>query len=201
MSLFRTLAYLSPLALGFGVAAALALTAERPPKRRAIAAGGVLAGILVLLLFCSFADAPRQWFPLALLLLSFGLLVAGVYLLCEAARAPRELSQIVAGLVVCFLMSTLFWMGPIIRSSADAGASGEAIFGRITLAMGVNPFFTMAYSIFNDDLLHLPFFYRTDLAGFQYDLPRWPATSAGYAVTGLLLGAIAVTLRRARKPA
>jgi uncharacterized membrane protein len=200
MSLFRALAYLSPFAVGFGIAAALALTSERPPKRRAIVAGGVLGGVLVLLLFCSFADTPKQWFPLALLLVSFSLLVAGIYLLCESARAPREVSQIVAGLAVCFLMSTLFWMGPIIRNSADAGASGEAIFGRITLAMGVNPYFTMAYSIFNDDLLHLPFFYRTDLAGFQYDLPRWPATSAGYAVTGLLLGAIAVTIRRVRKP-
>jgi uncharacterized membrane protein len=201
MSLFRSLAYLSPLAIGFGIATALALTSERPPKRRATAAGGVLGGVPALLLFASFADAPRQWFPLALLLISFGLLVAGIFLVCESAKAPRELSQIVAGLAVCFLMSTLFWMGPIIRSSADAGASGEAIFGRITLAMSVNPFFTMAYSIFNDDLLHLPFFYRTDLAGFQYKEPRWPATSAGYAVTGLLLGAVAVTLRRARKPA
>src|SRR5262249_44603966 len=99
----------------------------------------------------------------------------------------------------CFLMSTLFWMGPIIRASADAGATGDAIFGRITLAMGVNPYFTMAFSIFDDDLLHLPFFYRTDLAGFHYAIPKWPATSAGYALTGAVLGALAFTIRRARK--
>jgi hypothetical protein len=198
MSLFRTLAYLSPLAVGFGVAAALALTSERPPKRRASAAGGVTGGVLVLLLFASFADAPRQWPPLAFLVLSFAILVAGIYLLSESLRAPRELSQIVAGLSVCFLVSTLFWMGPIIRASADAGATGDAIFGRITLAMGINPYFTMALSIFDDDLLHLPYFYRTDLAGFQYALPKWPATSAGYALTGAVLGALAVTIRRAR---
>ena len=199
MSLFRTLAYLSPLAIGFGLAAALALTTGKPPKRRALAAGAVPGGILLLLLFASFAATPAQWLRLVPLLLSFALLVAGLYLLCESLKAPREVSQIVAGLAVCFLVSTVFWMGPLIRASADAGASGEAVFSRITLAMGVNPYFTMAYSIFDDDLLHLPYFYRTDLAGFQYDLPRWPATSAGYAVTGLVLGAVAVTLRRVKK--
>src|SRR5438445_9564124 len=123
MSLFRTLAYLSPLAVGFGVAAALALTSGRPPKRRAAAAGAVVGGVLLLLLFASIADAPRLWGPLALLLVSFAILIAGIYLLCESARAPREVSQIIAGLAACFLMSTLFWMGRIIRSSADAGAS------------------------------------------------------------------------------
>jgi uncharacterized membrane protein len=199
MSLFRTLAYLSPLAIGFGVAAALALTSERPTKRRAIAAGAVPGGVLVLLLFASFADAPKQWPPLALLLVSFAMLVAGIYLLCESAKAPREVSQVVACLCVCFLLSTLFWMGPIIRASADMGATGDAIYSRITFAMAVNPYFTMAMSIFDDDLLHLPYFYRTDLAGFQYALPKWPATSAGYALTGTLLGALAFTIRRARK--
>jgi hypothetical protein len=200
MSLFRTLAYLSPLAVGFGIAAALALTAERPAKRRAIAAGAVPGGVLVLLLFSSMADAPRQWAPVALVVLSFGMLISGIYLLCESAKAPREVSQIVAGLAVCGLMSTVFWMGPIIRASADGGATGDAIYSRITLSMGVNPYFTMALSIFHDDLLHLPTFYRTDLAGFQYAEPTWPATSAGYAITGAILGAVALTLRRARKP-
>lgn len=199
MSYFRVLSYLAPLALGFGVAAALALTTEKPPKKRAIAAGGVTGGVLVLLLLLSFGESPALWVPVALLLVAFAGLVAGVYLLCESLRAPREVSQIVAGLVVCFLMSTLFWMGPIIRASADGGASGEAIFGRITLAMGVNPYFTMAYSIFKDDLLHLPFFYKTDLAGFQHETPRWGATSAGYAVAGILLGAVGAGIRRATK--
>jgi len=200
MSLFRTLAYLSPFLIGFGVAAALAMTAQRPPKRRAAAAGGVVLGVLLLLLFASFADAPKLWLPLAGLLLAFALLVAGIYLVCESARAPREVSQIVTGLAVCFLMSTLFWMGPIIRSSADEGASGAAIHRRITLAMDVNPFFVMAYSIFSDDLLHTPYFYRTDLAGFQHGLPSWPATAAGYALAGAALAGLAFALRRRLKP-
>jgi hypothetical protein len=199
MSLFRTLAYLSPLFVGFGISAALALTSGKPPKRRAIAAGGVVGGVLVLLLLVSFGESVRLWFPLALLLLSFGILVAGIYLLCESARAPREVSQIVACLAVCFLMATIFIFGQIIRDSADAGASGPTIYKRITLAMDVNPFFVMAYSIFDTDLLLTPYFYRTDLAGFQRGQPSWPATSAGYALAGAALLGIGLGVRRALK--
>ena len=199
MSVFRTLAYLSPLIVGFGVAAALALTAGKPPKRRAIVAGAVPGGVLVLLLLTSFADSASFWFPVALLLLTFAMLVAGIYLLCEGARAPREVSQIVAGLVVCFLMATIFIFGPIIRDSADAGASGATIASRITLAMDVNPFFVMGYSIFQSDLLYLPVFYRTDLAGFQHGRPSWPATSAGYALAGVALASLGFGLRRVMK--
>src|SRR6185436_18853649 len=139
MSVFRTLAYLSPFMVGFGVAAALALTADRPPKRRALAAGAVVGAALVLLLLTSFADSVKLWPPVALMVALFGLLVAGIYLLCETAKAPREVSQIVAGLAVCLLMSTVFVFGPIIRDSADAGASGAAISGRIGLMMDVSP--------------------------------------------------------------
>jgi hypothetical protein len=199
MSAFRTLAYLSPLIVGFGIAAALALTAGSSPKRRAAAAGGVLLGVLALLLLASFADSPGLWPPLSLLLLSFAMLVAGLYLLCESARAPREVSQIAASLLVCFLVSTLFSFGPIIRDSADAGASGEAISRRISLAMDVNPFFVIGYSIFQSDLLYLPVFYRTDLAGFQHAAPSWPATSAGYAIAGAAMAALSAGIRRAMK--
>jgi uncharacterized membrane protein len=199
MSVFRTLAYLSPLIVGFGVAAALAVTAGAPAKRRAIAAGAVPGGVLVLLLATSFADSASLWFPVALLLVAFAMLVAGLYLLCEGARAPREVSQIVAGLAVCFLMATIFIFGPIIRDSADAGATGATIASRITLAMDVNPFFVMAYSIFDTDLLYLPVFYRTDLAGFQHGRPSWGATSAGYALVGTLLAALGVVVRKSLK--
>jgi uncharacterized membrane protein len=199
MSVFRTLAYLSPLIVGFGVAAALALTAGKPPKRRAIAAGAVPGAVLVLLLLTSFADSAALWFPVALLIAAFAVLVAGIFLLCESARAPREVSQIVAGLAVCFLMATIFIFGPIIRDSADAGASGATIASRITLAMDVNPFFVMGYSIFQSDLLYLPVFYRTDLAGFQHGRPSWAATSAGYALVGVALASLGLGIRRMLK--
>ena len=190
---------LSPLIVGFGIAAALALTAAQAPKRRAIAAGSVPGVVLVLLLLTSFADSASLWFPVSLLLLSFAMLVAGIYLLCESARAPREVSQIVAGLVVCFLMATIFIFGPIIRDSADEGATGATIASRITLAMDVNPFFVMGYSIFQSDLLYLPLLYKTDLAGFQHGRPSWPATSAGYALAGVALASLGFGLRRVMK--
>jgi hypothetical protein len=199
MTLFRTLAYLSPFILGFGIAAALAWTAGRPPKRRAIAAGSVVGVVLALLLFASIADAPKQWAPVAIVLITFSGLIAAVYLFCESIRAPREVSQIVAGLVVCLLLSTAFVFGPLIRASADTGASGAAISSRMSMMMDVNPFFVMGESIFAEDLLHTPYLYRLDLAGFQHVLPSWPATSAGYAIVGAALAGVAVLLNRRRK--
>jgi len=198
MSVFRTLAYLSPLIVGFGVPAALALTADRPVKRRAIAAGAGVGAVLVLLLFASFADASKLWAPVAVVLVTFAALVAGLYLACEAVRAPREVSQIITGLVVCFLVSTCFVFGPIIRNSADTGATGEAISHRMSLMMDVNPFFVMGESIFAEDLLHSPYLYKLDLAGFQHVLPSWPASSAGYAIVGAALAGLAVALRKRR---
>jgi hypothetical protein len=199
MTLFRTLAYLSPFILGFGIAAALAWTSDRPPKRRAIAAGSVVGVVLALLLFASVADAPKQWAPVAIVLVTFSGLIAAVYLFCESVRAPRDVSQIVAGLVVCLLLSTAFVFGPLIRASADRGASGGAISSRMSMMMDVNPFFVMGESIFAEDLLHTPYLYRLDLAGFQHVLPSWPATSAGYAIVGAALGGVAFLLNRRRK--
>jgi uncharacterized membrane protein len=199
MSVFRTLAYLSPFMVGFGVAAALALTAERPPKRRAVTAGTVVGAVLVLLLLVSFADSVKLWLQVALLIVPFALLVAGIYLLCEAAKAPREVSQVVAGLAVCVLMSTVFVFGPIIRDTADTGASGAAISQRIGLMMDVSPLMVMGESIFGDDLLHRPYIYRLDLAGYQHPNPSWPATSAGYGLVGAALVGVSLGLRRLRK--
>jgi uncharacterized membrane protein len=199
MSLFRTLAYLSPFLVGFGISAALALTAERPPKRRAVAAGAVVGAVLVVLLLVSFADSVKLWLQVALLIVPFALLVAGIYLLCEAAKAPREVSQVVAGLAVCVLMSTVFVFGPIIRDTADTGASGAAISQRIGLMMDVSPLMVMGESIFGDDLLHRPYIYRLDLAGYQHPNPSWPVTSAGYGVVGAALVGVSFGLRRLRK--
>jgi hypothetical protein len=200
MSVFQTLAYLSPLILGFGVAAALALTAGRPPKRRLFAAGGVLAGLLAALLLTSLGSTPKAWLPVSVVLVSLGLLTSGVYLVCESARAPRELSQIVAGLVLCLLMSTLFWAGPFIRAAADHRADGASISRRISLSMDVNPFFVMGISIFDVDLLHQPLFYNMGMADYVSSPPRWGVSSAGFAIAGALLLALAAGLRRVFPP-
>jgi hypothetical protein len=178
----------------------LAYTSGRPLKHRLVASASVVFGLLVLLLLASFADSPRDWFPVAVLLLSLGLLVAGVFLVAESARAPRELCQGVAALTVCLLMSTLFWLGPIIRAMAERSTGGDVVYRRITLMMDVNPFFVMAYSVFDQDLLHTPFFYRMGLADYQRGTPSWGLSSAGFAITGLILAAVATGVRRAAKP-
>src|SRR5579862_2254837 len=151
MPVFQVLALLSPLAVGFGVPAALAATAGGPPKRRAAAAAGTVVAVLALLLAASFTGSPKAWLPLALVLGSFGLFSAGVFLLAEGARAPRDLAQVLAGLAVSVLMSTLFWAAPLIRDAADRGSSGEAIDRRISLSLDANPFFVIGYSIFDAD--------------------------------------------------
>ncbi|HVR83230.1 MAG TPA: hypothetical protein VMU54_02895 [Planctomycetota bacterium] len=201
MPLFQVLGYLSPLLVGFATAAALSLTAGQAPRRRAQAAAGVVLGVLVLLLAASFSDSPRHWLPLSVLLVSLALLITGIYLLAEAARMPREICQILAGLALCFLMSTLFWAGPLIRAAADRGATGEAIYRRITVSMDVNPFFVIGYSIFEVDLIHSSsFFYRLGMADFQHGTPSWGVSSAGFAVVGLILASVAAGLRRVQKP-
>jgi hypothetical protein len=201
MPLFQVLGYLSPLLVGFGIAAALALTASQPLRRRCAAAGGVVLAVLGLLLVASFSDSPKYWLPLSVLLVSLALLVAGIYLMAESAGVPRELCQILSGLALCVLMSTLFWAGPLIRAAADRGATGEAIYRRITVSLDVNPFLVIGYSIFDVDLIHSSaFFYRLGMADFQHGTPSWGATSAGFAVAGLIFASVAVGLRRVLRP-
>ncbi|HEV3029505.1 MAG TPA: hypothetical protein VG457_18140 [Planctomycetota bacterium] len=201
MPLFQVLGYLSPLLVGFAVAAAMSLTAGQAPYRRARAATGVVLGVLVLLLVASLGDSPKHWLPLSVVLVSLALLIVGIYLLAESARMPREICQVLAGLALCFLMSTLFWAGPLIRAAADRGATGEAIYRRITLSLDVNPFFVIGYSIFEVDLIHSSsFFYRLGMADFQHGTPSWGASSAGFAALGLIFASVAVGLRRVLKP-
>lgn len=199
MSTFRYLAYLSPLLLGFALPTALAYTSGRPLKHRLTASASVVFGLLALLLLASFADSPSQWGPVAVVLLSLALLSGGVFLLVESARAPREISQGVAALVMVLLMSTLFWLGPIVRALAEGGRGGGNTYARITFLMDVNPFFVMAYSIFEQDLMHTPFFYGMGLADFQSGKPAWGPSSAAFAAAGLLLAGVATGLRRAFK--
>jgi hypothetical protein len=201
MPLFQVLACLSPLLVGFGVPAALSMTAGAPLNRRGRAAGGTVLAILVLLLLASFSGSPRAWLPLSALLLSVGLLMAGLVLLAESLRLPRELGQVLAGLVLCALMSTLFWAGPLIRAAADRGASGDAIYRRITLSLDANPFLVIGYSIFDVDMIHTStLFYRWGMADFQHGTPSWGASSAGFAIAGLILTALAAGARRLLKP-
>ncbi len=194
--MFRILAYLAPLAAGFGVAAALALTADRPLRRRALAAASVLGVAVLLLGIAALGGSFVAWIKVSILLAAFCGLVAGLYLLCESCGLPREASQIVSGLAVVALMSTVFWAGPLIRDSDDQ--SLETTYPRITRAIGVNPFLVMGYSIFDYAPLHTDGLRGLGLHDYQFDRPHWGSTSGGYALFGLLFAGAAWAIRALR---
>jgi hypothetical protein len=194
---FRLLAYLSPLAVGFGMAAALALTADRPARRRAAAAGAVLAGAMILLALAAFTESFGAFVKVSILVASFSALVAALYLLGEAFGLPREISQIVAGLVVVALMSTVFWAGPMIREAADQ--TQGATYRRITAAIAVNPHLVMGYSVFGFNPLHSEPLRPLGLHDYQFGYPSWAATSAGYALAALIGFGVAAGVRILRR--
>lgn len=199
MNAFRFISYVAPLLSGFGVAAALALTRGRPAGRRAAWAGSVHGAVLFTLLLFSFAESAGLFPPVAVLLTAFAALVASVFLLAEFLGARREACQLLASLVVVVLMGSVFMIEPVLENATRAGMSGPAIGSRITLILSVNPFMTMGLSIFGHDLLHVPAFYRLDLAAYQHEPPRWGASSLGYAIAAAVLGAAAAIRRRFAK--
>lgn len=199
---FRTLAYLAPLVLGLGVGAALALTSGRTPLRRAAWAAGTAGGGLVLLAAAALAGGgPGTIVPLGALVGAFLAFAAALYLLAEQLALPPEGAQLVSGAAVIFLMSTVFFLGPVVRHAEEAGLPGDEIARRIEWALEVNPFAVMGYSIFGAALLHEPALYRTGAADFPHAWPRWGATAAGYALAALALGGAAAGARALRRRA
>jgi hypothetical protein len=196
MNAFRFISYLAPLLSGFGVAAALSLTRRLPWRRRVAWAGGTHGGVVVLLFGLSFVESVALFPAVALLLTAFAALVASVFLLVEFLGARREVCQLVSSLVVVALMGSVFLIEPVLENAVRAGLSGPAIGARITWILSVNPFMTTGLSIFGHDLLHVPAFYKLDLAAFQHAPPRWGATSLGYGIAAGVLGGAAAIRRR-----
>ncbi len=196
MNAFRLAAYAAPLLSGFGVAAALALSRGRPARGRAAWAGGVHGGILALLFLLSFAESVLLFPKVALLLTAFAALVAAAFLAVESLGARRELCQLAASLLVVALMGSVFVVEPVLENAVRARLPGPQIGTRLSLLLSVNPFMTLGLSVFGHDLLHVPAFYRLDLAAYQHAPPRWGATSFGYAVAAGILGAAAALRRR-----
>jgi hypothetical protein len=201
VTVFRSLAYVSPLLVGFGVAAALAWTHDREPRRRLIWTGAVVGGALALLFLVSLFGGLGAFLPTALVLVAFAVLIAGTYLVPESLRLPPGVCQVAASLAAVFLVSTVFLLGPVVEHAEEAGLSGPAIYRRITLALSVNPFATLAYSVFGDEVLRGATLYHhvTRAADFQHGQPSWGWTALGYGLAGLLFGALAFGLREARR--
>jgi hypothetical protein len=195
----RVLAYLSPLAVGLGIPAALALGRLKPPRRRFAQSAAVLGATLLVLSPLAFSESLGAYLKLGLLLLGFAALVAGAYLLAEALGAAPELSQVAAGLLATALLSTVFCFKPLLVQAEERGLSEEQIARRIDLALDVNPFMVTGYSIFHDSLLHRASLYPLQIEDFKHSYPHWGKTAAGYAGAGLaffLAGLGARALRR-----
>jgi hypothetical protein len=198
MTFFRILAYLAPAAAGLGVAAALALTRGRPPRRRLVAALASLGAVLVVLGLAAFTESLRAFHAVALLTAGFSILVAGFFLFTEALRLPAEAGQVLSGLLIAALFGTAFLFAPALRRAEETGASMETISRRVTRTLEVNPFMVVGYSVFGRDLLRSRTFYPLGLESYPFGTPRWGASAAGYALAGFVLFAGAVCLSALR---
>lgn len=199
MTFFRFVAYLAPLAVGFGVPFALAVTRGKPPVKRALPAVGVLAAVLLLLGLGAFGESLAAFVAVSLLLAAFGALVAGFTLLAEACALGPEASQVAAGLLAAFLMSTVFWFGPVLQHAEEVGMPMDAISRRVMLALDVNPAMATGYSIFGSDWARSPGLYRVGLHEYPFAAPRWGSTAAGYALAGAFFFALAAGVRELRR--
>jgi hypothetical protein len=194
MNLFRLFAYLAPAAAGLGVAAALALTRGRPPRRRLVAALATLGAVLVPLGLAAFAESLSAFHAVALLTTGFAILVAGFFLFTEALRLPAEAGQVLSGLLVAALFSSPFLYAPALQRAEERGESMESISRGVTRTLEVNPFMVAGYSVFGRDLLRSRTFYTLGLESYPFGTPRWGASAAGFAVAGFALFAGAVCL-------
>ncbi len=194
MTAFRYMAYAAPLAVGFGVAGALALAGGKSRACRFAAALGVLLGVLAVLAAASFTEEEsfRVFLPVAVLLAALAAFVAGVFVFFASLGCAPAVCQVAAGLAVAALMSTVFCFGPVLERAQETGMPGDELSRHLTFALDVNPFMAMGYSVFHHELLLSPSLYRLGLADYPHAAPVWQRTAAGYAAAGTILLAAAL---------
>ena len=199
VTVFRILAYLAPLAVGFGVPAAMSLTRGMTVRRRLLWSTSVFGAILLLLAPVALSSGEFvDWLELVVLLASFAALVAGLCLLVESTGLPGETGQIAAGLLTVTLMATVFWYAPILKRQVEQGATAGEIYDRISLILAANPFMTTAYSIFDENILSGGSLYNLHIRDYQFRDPRWGVTALGYVLAGGIFAGLAWAVRAAR---
>lgn len=109
--------------------------------------------------------------------------------------------QVVSGLAVTLLCSTLFLAPPFVDDAANRNRSDLAQ-SRFDTLISVNPWAAIAASVFSLDILRdFQSIYRTHMADYVTARPpSWAALSAGYALAGIILGAASMGARRIRRP-
>jgi len=108
--------------------------------------------------------------------------------------------QVVSGLAVVLLCSTLFLAPTVVE---DAVKHGRPAPPRVDLLLSVNPWASLAGGPFKLDLFRdFKLMYRTQVADYaDARPPAWGGVAARYAGGGILLGAAAFGVRRIRRRA
>jgi len=186
MTGFRIAALALPAAAAF---LAPALWAWRPGWKAATL--GHAALLATVLLWGLLAGAPRpSLVAVTVLSTAFALFALGLHLAA---------GQVVSGLVVVLIGSTLFLAPPVVMEAQGGGR--HVAQSRLEFLLSVNPWCVLAAGSFDIDLLRdLPSMYRTNVADYvDARPPAWGGVSAAYAAGGVLLGAAAMGARRLRR--
>ena len=187
MNGFRIAALALPAASAF---LASALWAWKPNWK--IAVIGVANLVVIVFLWGLLAGAPMGvLFAVVNLSLSFAFFALGL---------SMAAGQVVSGLAVVLLCSTLFLAPPVVLDAVRGGGSHAQ--SRFDTLISLNPWAVLAAGSFNDDLLRdFPTMYRTQVADYvEARPPAWGGVAGGYTLAGLILGAAAWGARRLRRP-
>jgi hypothetical protein len=150
------------------------------------------AALLAVVIVCGvLAGAPRPALLAASVLsTAFAFFALGLHLAA---------GQVVSGLAVVLLCSTLFLAPSVIDDAVSRGRRRDLEWTTCFF----NPWASLAARPFERDLLREPggAMYRTGVADYvSARPPSWGGMAAGYAAGGLLLAAAAVGVRRLRRP-
>ena len=192
MTVFRCMAYLTPLLAGLAVAASLAWAEirEKPVKTRVLLGAAVFGGFsaLLLILWIPSGESFGAWPATVGFSLATSLFAVGILRFLRGFRLPPVGAQIVSSLLLILLFCAVFALGPVVAAADEASLPGEERTRIIHRIIAVCPYPVMSASIFNDNPLTHPILYATEAADY-YDpgfIPAWTGTAFGYALAGLV---------------
>ena len=184
MTAFAVPALCLPAAAGF---LAPALWAWKPGWKPALV--GHAALLVVMVAWGLIAGASGSiLLALAGLSTAFALFALGLHLVS---------GQVVSGLIVIALNSTLFFTPPVVLQARETDVAQA----RLDALLSVNPWTSIAGRELGIDLLRdLKSMYRTGVADYVTARPpAWPGLAAGFALGGIFLGGAAFAVRRMRR--
>ena len=206
MSIFRLVALISPIVVGFIIPFLIAITVNRVNRHRTAIIRCVLfllilfAILYVLSIVCG--EYAVTFAKLAVFLSAFAVLIFSLFYLLSALRLPSLISQVVIYLVVILMVGTIFWFNPIIENAESSGLSSEDITDRANLALALNPYVVVG-SILNMDVMRFNILYSSSLiAKYNFRYTSWTTVAIWYMVfsaTVFVLYLLSFLLFRAKR--